>query len=76
MPLYLDCPTCGTNLAKKQIPYEEDFRKICNNPKLTEEKKGVLKSALLDKYSITNICCRMRFLTYVDESDLLVDMIE
>ena len=76
MPLYFDCPTCGTNLAKKQIPYETDFRKICDNPKLKKEEKDKLKSKLLDKYDITNICCRMRFLTYVDESDLLVDMIE
>lgn len=76
MPLYFDCPTCGTNLAKKQIPYEEAFQKICNNPKLKEEEKNKLKSKLLDQFDIINICCRMRFLTYVDESDILVDMRE
>lgn len=76
MPLYFDCPSCGTNLAKKQIPYEKDFNDICNNPKLTKDQKDTQKSKLLDKYDITNICCRMRFLTYIDESDVLVDMIQ
>ncbi len=62
--LYFKCPTCRTNLANKQIPFEQELDKICNNNDLDDKKKDELKMALLDKLEVKRYCCRMRILTY------------
>ena len=41
--LYPVCPTCQNLLADKQIPFEEEMEKICNNKKLKEDEKQNLK---------------------------------
>lgn len=69
--LYFRCPTCKTELANKQIPYEEEMKKIENNDKLSENEKDQLKMGLLSKLEVNNICCRMRVLTYLKQIELL-----
>ena len=38
--LYVTCPTCGTFLGNKTIQFEEEKKKICNNPSYNDEKKS------------------------------------
>lgn len=64
--LYFRCPTCKTILANKQLPYEEELEKICNDKKSTEKEKNDKKMNLLDKLEIRRLCCRMRMLTYIN----------
>lgn len=61
--LYLKCPTCKNILGNKQIPFENDIEKICENVSLSEEEKKKKKMELVDKY-VDKYCCRMRLLTY------------
>ena len=63
--LYYKCPTCKTELANKQIPFEEGIDKICKNMSLNEKEKDEKKMELLDELQIKRYCCRMRMLTYV-----------
>jgi DNA-directed RNA polymerase subunit N (RpoN/RPB10) len=69
--LYYKCPSCRTVLANKQLPFEDHIDKICKDNKLTDQQKTKLKEKLLDKLFITNICCRMRMLTYIKEIELI-----
>ncbi len=63
--LYFRCPTCKTNLANKQIPYEKGTEKICNDKKLSEEEENEKKMKLLDDIEIKRLCCRMRMISYI-----------
>jgi len=62
--LYYKCPTCGTVLANKQLPFEQELEKICNE-RISEKEKDKLKMKLLDDLEVKRQCCRMRMLTYV-----------
>ena len=62
--LYFKCPTCKTILANKQLAYEEEMRKICNNEKLSIEEQNRLKSELPKKLKIKRYCCTMRLMSY------------
>jgi len=69
--LYPRCPTCGFNLASKQLKYEEDLLQINNNSKtMTEEEVNEKKMEVLNKYS-KRYCCKLRLLTYVDTINLI-----
>lgn len=69
--LYYKCPTCRSLLANKQIPFQNGMRQICDNTFLDENQKKKEKQKLLDDLLITNICCRMRILTFIPLIDLV-----
>lgn len=64
--LYSACPTCGTLLADKQLDYEEKLKKICDNPKLSQEDKDKQKMELINSMGLERYCCKMKLMTYVD----------
>jgi DNA-directed RNA polymerase subunit N (RpoN/RPB10) len=66
------CFTCGHLFADMQVPYENDLAKINNDIKLSEHQKSDMKSKLLNKYHIKNICCRTRVLGYVKLVDIII----
>ena len=70
--LYPVCPTCQNLLADKQLVYEEELEKICNNKKLTEEAKKNKKEKLLTDLGVIRYCCRMRMISYIDQVKLIV----
>ena len=37
--LYYKCPSCRTILANKQILFEQESEKICQNEKLSDKQK-------------------------------------
>lgn len=66
--LYPYCPSCGTLLSDKQVPYEEGMKKICN---MAKDKQDDLKRKLLVDIGLgdpSNYCCRMRITRYLDRS--------
>ena len=63
--LYFKCPSCRTNLANKQIPFEKGMEKICASAK-SEEEMNKMKEELLDKLEVKRYCCRPRMLCYID----------
>lgn len=68
--LYFRCPTCKTELANKQLPYEEGLNKI-SKMDISESEKNKLRMELLDKLEVNNMCCRMRVLTYLKLIDII-----
>jgi len=69
--LPMQCVTCGTLFADKIIPYELELKEIGCDIKLSDIEKSIKRKELLDKLGITQYCCRMRFLTYIDKIDIL-----
>lgn len=68
---YFLCPTCGTLLADKEIPFTKRFNEINGNDNLNNDQKNKEVKKLLDSMSITNICCRARCLCHVDETKIV-----
>jgi len=56
------CYNCGKCIAK----YEEIFEKLAENNKDENLDK------ILDKLKINKLCCRVLFLSYINECRLLV----
>tara|TARA_B100000902_G_scaffold396420_1_gene457371 strand:- start:10743 stop:10958 length:216 start_codon:yes stop_codon:yes gene_type:complete len=70
--LYPVCPTCQFILADKQIPYEKGYEKIINNDKLSNEKKQNEIEELLNNLGLIRYCCRMRMISFIDQSKLII----
>lgn len=70
--LYLKCPTCRTNLANKQLIYEREIEKVCNDPNLKGSDLDKAKAKILDDVKLWRICCRMRIMTYNKLIDLIL----
>ena len=64
--LYITCPTCGYFLGQKNLEYEEDKQKICDNPNISTEEKEKEISKLLLSLGLRRYCCKMRMMTYKD----------
>lgn len=69
--LYVRCPTCHNLLGHLQIPLEEGKKKICNNPKLTDNEKEEKKRELINSFGLKNYCCKSRLISYVDTIHIL-----
>lgn len=70
--LYVSCPTCGYCLANKQITFEKEKEKICNNPDFsTEEKESKIKDSI-NKLGLRRYCCKMRFISYIDTVKIIM----
>ena len=71
--LYSVCPTCRMLLADKQLLYEEFIKKL-KNKNLTKEKFLKEQNKFLKEKGIdeTRYCCRMRIISYVDHSKIVV----
>lgn len=59
--LYFRCPTCRTNLANKEVLLEIELEKLKYTKRHPLDQKNIL-----NKCGITNPCCVMRALCYVD----------
>ena len=69
--LYPTCPTCQNCLADKQLLYETEMEKICNE-KINENEKNKKKEKLLTSIGCIRVCCRMRMISYIDQIQLIV----
>jgi len=55
------CFTCMTNLANKQIQYEEKMNNISNNIELSFKEIDIAKRNVFNDLGL-NFCCRMRIM--------------
>ena len=69
--LYPVCPTCHFLLADKQLPFEVEHAKICNK-KQEEDKKLKDMDKLFNDLGLIRYCCRMRIISYVDQSKIII----
>lgn len=69
--LYPTCPTCQNTLADKQLIYETEMQKICNE-KTNENDKNKKKEKLLTTIGCIRVCCRMRMISYIDQIQIIV----
>ncbi len=79
--LYMIC-SCGSVLANKQLVYEAEMKKVCNELKLdynmvskgitqTQEYKERMKEILNKITNPHRLCCRQALLTYTDVVTLI-----
>ena len=59
------CPTCGTLLADKQIFFEKEKRN--NNIEKKNDYENIMKKLKIRRY-----CCKLRIITYYDDSKNLI----
>lgn len=70
--LYMRCPTCAFLLGDKEEPYEMKLN-VINNSNISQKDKDQKKEKLLDELGLENrLCCRMRIISYVDQSRLII----
>jgi len=62
MLFYIRCPSCGEVIAYNLDKYSAEVEAILKDPKMKPMQKELARSKLLDKYGITNICCRIRLI--------------
>jgi DNA-directed RNA polymerase subunit N (RpoN/RPB10) len=62
--IYLKCPSCGTVIGNRQIPYENKLKEIDNNPNIDEDAKLDQKNKLINSLEIKRSCCKMRIMTF------------
>ena len=72
MLFYVRCPTCARVLSARLDEYQEEKDEIMSNPKLSKKEKEKRGAALLDKYGITNLCCRIRIIGLIPYHEIVV----
>ena len=65
------CPTCRMLLADKQIPYQRMVKEL-ETKNLSDEKFSAEIRKILDNFGLTRYCCRVRMITFVDHTDVVV----
>jgi hypothetical protein len=73
--IYMVCPECGDLLRNKQIIYEDEMEKVCDNlgvdyNMISQEgfdrnEEYIKKRQEIVNKLCQNICCKMNMLTYV-----------
>jgi DNA-directed RNA polymerase subunit N (RpoN/RPB10) len=81
--LYLVCPTCLTLLGDKELIYEEEIKKLCEKYSVDYESFSSGKINVSSDFSndikkllnglVDKQCCRMRFITYCDIANLVIE---
>ena len=69
------CHTCGRIFADKQIPYEIALQKIVLDEEYKTSHQFDIKSEkakILEKLGINRYCCKMRFISYIDQTKLII----
>lgn len=69
--IYPRCPSCGTLIANRQIPYEKGLEEIESNPNLDEDMKLEQKRILIEALKIKLYCCKMRLMTYINKTEII-----
>jgi hypothetical protein len=79
--IYMICPTCGALLRHKQIVYEDEMEKVCDEIGIDYEmvSKGILdrneeyrkKRADIVNKLCDKLCCKTYMITYVSIGKLI-----
>ena len=70
------CHTCGRVFTDKEIPYEKALEKLkTDNEYITSSHDFNIqteKAKILEGLGITRYCCKMRFISYIDQTKLIL----
>jgi len=79
--IYMICPECGEVLRHKQIIYEDEMIKVCNELNLDYNKisqegfdkneEYVKKRQNIVNKLAKNMCCKFNLITYINLTDLI-----
>ena len=69
---YIRCPSCGKTISYNLDKYQNELSIIRNNPKLTTKEKEIPAAALLNKYGLKRICCRIRIMGLIPYHEIVI----
>ena len=78
--LYMVCPNCGAYLANKQIPFDNDIKKLCHEfgietdiisrgSVINNDEFNKKRERIINKYA-TRYCCKMHLSNYCKLIDI------
>lgn len=79
--MYMICPECGELLRHRQIVYEDEMQKICNEigvdydmisqRNIEENEEYIKKRQDVVNKLCKNICCKFNMITYISPVRLI-----
>jgi hypothetical protein len=79
--LYMICPTCGEPLGNKEITYISEMKAVCDSlgvdddmisqSSINSNKDYIKKRQEIISKLVTNPCCKMRMMNYIDTVQLV-----
>jgi len=71
---YLKCPSCGNIISNRIIKINEEYDKINNDFKLSNEEKEKKKTEVINSLKLKRYCCKSRLMTLPNLIDIINPM--
>jgi DNA-directed RNA polymerase subunit N (RpoN/RPB10) len=71
---YLKCPSCGNIISNRIIKINEEYDKINNDFKLSDEEKDKKRTDVINSLKLKRYCCKTRLMTLPNLIDIINPM--
>lgn len=71
---YLKCPSCGNIISNRIIKINEEYDKINNDFKLSDEEKDKKRTDVINSLKLKRYCCKSRLMTLPNLIDIINPM--
>lgn len=71
---YLKCPSCGNIISNRIIKINEEYDKINNDFKLSDEEKEKKRTDVINSLKLKRYCCKSRLMTLPNLIDIINPM--
>ena len=71
---YLKCPSCGNIISNRIIKINEEYDKINNDFKLSDEEKEKKRTEVINSLKLKRYCCKSRLMTLPNLIDIINPM--
>jgi DNA-directed RNA polymerase subunit N (RpoN/RPB10) len=71
---YLKCPSCGNIISNRIIKINEEYDKINNDFKLSNEEKEKKRTEVINSLKLKRYCCKTRLMTLPNLIDIINPM--
>jgi DNA-directed RNA polymerase subunit N (RpoN/RPB10) len=71
---YLKCPSCGNIISNRIIKINEEYDKINNDFKLSNEEKEKKRTEAINSLKLKRYCCKSRLMTLPNLIDIINPM--
>jgi DNA-directed RNA polymerase subunit N (RpoN/RPB10) len=71
---YLKCPSCGNIISNRIIKINEEYDKINNDFKLSNEEKEKKRTEVINSLKLKRYCCKSRLMTLPNLIDIINPM--
>ena len=71
---YLKCPSCGNIISNRIIKINEEYDKINNDFKLSNEEKDKKRTEAINSLKLKRYCCKSRLMTLPNLIDIINPM--